>query len=501
MSPRYRMMAEMSKEKGLISSKIWDVIVIGGGPAGMMAAGTAASRGLSVLLLEKNPGLGKKLLITGGGRCNVTNTFATATSAAPIKTGDTHLTNLPAASDLKTDNLTFLKKFKDSDKFLFSPFSKFSIEDTLQFFESRGMPTKVEAEGRVFPLSNTAQSVWDVLVNYIEQENVEIRTGAEVDGFVLSDEKSDATESESGLNFNKKIKAVKLKSGQMLEARSFVLATGGTSRPDTGSTGDGFKWLKKIGHNIVPSNPSLVPVAIKDGWVKRLSGVTLADITLSLSRITKSADGTLTREKIKSAADKFKGKGKILFTHFGITGPTVLNMSKDVGDALENTDYKDARGNDAQETVITLDLLPALDYGKLNTALQELFSKNANKMLKNSLGELIPHATSLVQTVLDKASVSGETKNNSVTREARIDLVQTLKNLDMHVAELLGEDKAIISSGGVALGEVDFKTMASTIAPNLHLVGDVLDIDRPSGGYGLQLCWTTGFVAGESVNA
>jgi predicted Rossmann fold flavoprotein len=443
-------MAQNSQDK-------YDLIVIGGGPAGMMAAGTAASRGLSVLLLEKNPTLGKKLLITGGGRCNLTN-------------------------DTTRDSATFLKKYKDSDKFLFSPFSKFSIEETLEFFESRGMPTKVEAEGRVFPLSNTAQSVWDVLVNYIEQQNVTIRTGAEVDGFVLDE---------------KKIKAVKLKNGETIEAKSFILATGGTSRPETGSTGDGFKWLKKIGHKVIPSIPSLVPISIKDNWVKRLSGVTLQNIKLSLSRIAVSK-----REKLKSAADKFKGTGKILFTHFGITGPTVLNMSKDVSDALVDNDYDDV--------IISLDLLPSLDHGKMNSALQDLFQKNSNKKLRNSLGDLIPHASGLVQTILDKASAKlsgtghpdptfGDTKNNSVTREARIELVHTIKNLDMHVDGLLGEDKAIVSSGGVDLGEVDFKTMASKIAPNLHLIGDVLNIDRPSGGYSLQLCWTTGFVAGESV--
>lgn len=455
------------------TKEAWDVIVIGGGPAGMMAAGTAASRGLRVLLLEKNPCLGKKLLITGGGRCNLTNAFAND-------------------ADGKADNAIFLKKYKDSDKFLFSPFSKFSIEDTLAFFESRGMPTKVEAEGRVFPVSNTAQSVWDVLVAYIEQQNVTIRTGAEVDGFVADE---------------KMIQAVKLKNGETIEARSFVLATGGTSRPETGSTGDGFKWLKKIGHTVVPSTPSLVPIAIKDNWVKRLSGVTLTDIKLSLSRIAQ-VDGVAKREKLKSAADKFKGTGKILFTHFGITGPTVLNMSKDVSDALHDNDYDDV--------IITLDLLPSLDLGQLNTALQDLFQKNSNKKLRNCLGDLIPHASGLVQTILDKASAKlsaqgksgaignpdpafGDTKNNSVTREARIELVHMIKNLDMHVAGLLGEDKAIVSSGGIDLNEVDFKTMTSTITPNLHLIGDVLNIDRPSGGYSLQLCWTTGFVAGEAA--
>jgi predicted Rossmann fold flavoprotein len=493
----------------------WDLIVIGGGPAGMMAAGTAASRGLRVLLLEKNSRPGEKLLITGGGRCNVTNAHANPA----IKTGDRNLSEISETAS--SDIATFLKKYKDSDKFLFSPFSKFSIEDTLEFFESRGMPTKVEAEGRVFPVSNTAQSVWDVLVANLRKQNVTVRSNAEVDGFVLSDDFDKKDDAKRATETSEKtIKAVKLKSksgeGETIAAKSFILATGGTSRPETGSTGDGFKWLKKIGHTIVPSNPSLVPIAIKDNWVKKLQGITLTGIKLSLSRIRmndeKNDEKIPIREKIKSSADKAgKGgkEGKILFTHFGISGPTVLNMSKEVSDALRDNDYDDV--------IITLDLLPALDYGKLDAALQLLFQNNSNKKLKNSLGELLPHATSLVQTILDKTSAKisgtsgqkgqsahpdptfGDTKNNSVTREARNELVHTIKGLDMHVAGLLGDDKAIVSSGGVALDEVDFKTMGSRIVPNLHLVGDVLNIDRPSGGYSLQLCWTTGFVAGESV--
>ncbi len=469
----------------------FDVVVIGGGPAGMMAAGTAASRGLRVLLLEKNPGLGKKLLITGGGRCNLTNAF----SLPSIKAGDSHLSDRIGLGT--ADVSAFLKKYKDSDKFLFSPFSKFSIEDTLAFFESRGMPTKAEAEGRVFPLSNTAQSVYDVLVSYVKEQGVTVRTEAEADGFVLDDAAADSDRGEA----KKIIKSIRLKSGETIEARSFILATGGTSRPETGSTGDGFKWLKKIGHAIAPSNPSLVPIAIKNNWVKALQGISLTDIKLTLSRMRTDASGGISsaipkREKIRMA------KGKILFTHFGISGPTVLNMSKDASDALHDNDYDDV--------IMTLDLLPALDYGHMNSALQELFKNNANKMLKNSLSDLIP--SSMAQTVMDRASsrlsgtghpdpAFGDTKNNSVTREARIELVHAIKGLDMHVAGLLGDDKAIVSSGGVDLCEVDFKTMASTIAPNLHLIGDVLNIDRPSGGYSLQLCWTTGFVAGESVCA
>ncbi|MDQ2933257.1 MAG: NAD(P)/FAD-dependent oxidoreductase [bacterium] len=399
-----------------------------------MAAGRAAERGLKVILLEKNDSLGKKLLITGGGRCNVTNA--------------------------EFDDRVLLAKFKDNDKFLFSAFSQYSVKEALDFFNSRKMETKVEAEKRVFPTSNSAQSVWNVLHDYLKASNVTIRSKAEVVGFI-----------EDNTVKPKQIKSVQLKNGEQIFAKSFVLATGGKSRPETGSTGEGFDWLKQIGHTVVESDAALVPVKIKDAWVKQLQGVTLPSVKITLFQ-------NETKQLVK--------KGKILFTHFGVSGPTILNMSKDIGELLKYDDV-----------FISLDILPDHDYSTLNDALQELFKKENKKKFKNSLGSLVP--SSLVSIIIEKSGINPDTFCNSVTRDERLTLVKVLKDIRMQPIGLLGVEKAIVTSGGVLLTEVDFKTMQSKLVSNLYVVGDVLNIDRPSGGYSLQLCWTTGFVAGNQV--
>lgn len=419
----------------------YDVIVIGGGPAGMMSAGRAGELGAKVILLEKNDSLGKKLLITGGGRCNVTNA--------------------------EFDNRKLLEKFKDDGKFLFSPFSKWSVKETLDFFHNRKMETKVENENRVFPLSNKAQSVWEVMVNYVKENSVEVMANSPVAEILIE---------------NTKVTGVKLKNGKVIQGKSVIVATGGTSHPETGSTGDAFAWLKKIGHTIIEPTPSLVPLATKDKWTHDLAGVSLLNI-----KLTPYLDG------VKQVASKKTRGGqnsklpqKILFTHVGISGPSVLNMSKEIGELLRYG-----------EVVISLDLLPAFDYSKLNTALQQLFKKNDKKKFKNSLDEIIP--SSMVPVIIELSGIDPEINCNSVSRESRLKLVTLLKNIPLHIDKLLGNDKAIISSGGVSLEEIDWQTMASKLYPNLFLVGDVLNIDRPSGGFSLQLCWTTGFVAGSSA--
>lgn len=426
----------MSATKTLLPT--YDVAVIGGGPAGMMAAGRAAERGLSVVLIEKNDSLGKKLLITGGGRSNITNA--------------------------EFDERTFLDKFKGNAKFLFSAFSQHNVEKSLEFFHTHNMPTKTEAEKRVFPVSNKAQSVWDVLVTRMKKGNVTILSNTEVGGFNTTEK--DGTTTIESLRLKKNPHGLK-----ELRATSFILATGGTSRPETGSTGDALPWLAKLGHTVVPPSVSLVPVRIGELWVKKLQGVSVRDIKLSLIQDDKKIQTRL---------------GKILFTHFGISGPTVLNMSSDIRELLS---YGKA--------FLSLDLLPKHDYSTLNTALQELFKKDHNKKIKNALDTLIP--TALVSVVIDLAKINPDTKTNSITREERLRLVQILKDIRMEATGLLGTDKAIVTSGGVVLHEIDWKTMSSRKVPNLHIIGDVLDIDRPSGGYSLQLCWTTGWVAGNSV--
>lgn len=404
--------------------------MIGGGPAGMMAAGRAAELGRSVLLLEKNPAPGKKLLITGGGRCNVTNN--------------------------KPEIRAMVSKYKGNDQFLFSAFSQFGVKEALEFFNKRGMETKEENEGRVFPVSDKAQSVWDVLTKYMKEGGVEVKTHAPVAGLALGVDKNIV---------------IHLRDKSNIKAKSCVVATGGTSRPETGSTGEGFSWLRKLGHKIIDNNAALVPVALKDAWAKKLGGVSLKDIKLTTFQSGQKQDSQ---------------KGKLLFTHFGISGPTVLNMSREIGELIKYG-----------EVVIELDLFPTMDAGALKRKLQGLLVADSNKKLKNVFGKLIPAA--LVSAILDLANVDGETANHSVSSEDRTKLSVFLKAIPLNVKGLLGADKAVVSSGGVALEEVNFKTMQSRLIPNLYLIGDVLNVDRPSGGYSLQLCWTTGFVAGSSI--
>lgn len=396
----------------------------------MMAAGRAAELGSRVLILEKNDGLGRKLLITGGGRCNVTN----------------------AEPDVRR----ILDRFKEARDFLFSPFSQWDNLDTLRFFNGRGMPTKVENEGRVFPVSDTAQSVWDVMKRYVDQGGVTVRYHAAVAGIAASEGR---------------VYGVRLMNGETVAAKSVVIATGGKSRPETGSAGDAFAWLSAIGHTITEPDVSLVPVAIEDAWVKDLQGKSLEKV-----RITTVQND----RKQKSSV------GRILFAHFGITGPTVLNMSRDISELLKYGPVD-----------IHLDLFPGIDLGVLNKQLTELFHNESNRKIKNALDQWIP--SGMVSAVLEKAAVDPDLPCHSVSRASRMAVIGTVKGLSMRVRGLLGADKAIVTSGGVELSEMDVSTMSSKLYPNLFVVGDMLNIDRPSGGYGLQLCWTTGFVAGTAA--
>ncbi len=395
-----------------------------------MAAGRAAELGAKVLLLEKNASLGKKLLITGGGRCNVTN------------------------GELDTRKL--LARFKDSGKFLFSPFSEWSVQQTLDFFHARNMPTKEEAEQRVFPLSNTAQSVWDTLVTYMKEQGVVVMKNALV-------KKIHGT---SG-----SVSAVELRDGRMIQARSFILATGGISHPETGSTGDGYLWLRSLGHKVDEASAALVPVALKDVRVKRAAGATLSDAKI-----------TIFQNNVKQS----QGRGKVLFTHVGLSGPGILNMSREIGELLKYGAVE-----------IEIDTVPNMGYEKVNTELQTAFKEHHNKKIRNALRNVA--SPILVPLILDGAKINQEKPCNSISREERIRLLKELKHVRFEVKGLLGLDKAIITAGGVDLGEVDFKTMRSRLFSNLYLVGDILNINRPSGGYSLQLCWTTGFVAGSSA--
>ena len=408
----------------------WDVVVIGGGASGMMAAGRAGEMGARVLLLEKNEGLGKKLLITGGGRCNVTNA--------------------------ELDTRKFLAKFTESGKYLHSPFSQWSVQESLDFFHLRHMQTKEEAEKRVFPLSNTAQSVWDTLVAYLKETSVTVRSEAHVTKIH---------------NEGDKITSVELRGGEMIYSAVFILATGGKSHPETGSTGDGYTWLRKLGHTIIEESAALVPIALKDTRARKAAGTSIPN-----------AKVTLFQNEVKQA----QRRGKVLITHVGLSGPCILNMSHEIGELLKY-----------DRVMIEIDFLPDMGYEKVNEALQKAFKTHSNKTVRNALKDVVFPALALL--VLDAAKIDPELPAHSVTRDARMKLLKELKHTRFEVKELLGMDKAVITAGGVALTEVDFKSMRSLKFSNLYLVGDILNINRPSGGYSLQLCWTTGFVAGSAA--
>ena len=408
-----------------------DTIVIGGGPAGMMAAGRAAERGKHVLLLEKNSTLGKKLLITGGGRCNVTNN--------------------------KPHIRTLASKYKKNDKFLFSAFSQFGVKDAFSFFESRGLPLVVQARKRAFPHTEKSLDVYTTLLKYLQAGKVKI----------ISD--SPVTKINTQGN---KISSV-LCGKNEYAADSFILATGGVSHPETGSTGDGFGWLKKLGHTVSNPTPTIVPLAVADEWIKELAGV-----SLSFMKITFFGEGK----------KKFSKTGKILFTHFGLSGPLILNSASQVDDLL----YDGA-------VTATIDAYPDTDLGALEKKIISVFDKNKNKMLKNVFKDIAPEGTAVSILSLLEDTVPSDTKVHSVTKEQRKRIVHLLKALPVTITGLMGFDRAVVADGGIPLSEIDTKTMRSKKIENLFITGDLLHIIRPSGGYSLQLCWTTGFVAGNNA--
>ena len=409
---------------------VWDVIVIGGGPAGMTAAATASKRGRKVLLLEKNRNLGKKLLISGGGRCNVTN-------------------NQPVVRDM-------LHHYKEAGKFLFSTFMQHGVKESIAWFKKRGVSLKEENEGRLFPETDLAITIRDALADEMKTQKVTIQNNATVSR-ISNDEKQATFSIVTNLG--------------TYTATSCIVATGGTSRPETGSTGDGYAWMEKFGHTIIPNNFALVPLTLKNSWTRKLSGLSLPHVKITLYADKKKQDSKL---------------GKLLFTHVGVTGPTILNMSKAVGELLAHS-----------EVTLMIDLFPDKDAGEFKLYLRTLLSNESNKKLKNVLSSILPAAVAI--GILEEIGIDGETPCHSVASSDRTMLATYLKALPLSVKGLLGEDKAVISSGGVALEEIDFKTMESKVVPHLYIVGDMLNIDRPSGGYSLQLCWTTGFVAGNNI--
>lgn len=409
----------------------YDVIVIGGGSAGLMAAVVARESGARVLLIEKNKQLGEKLKISGGGRCNITN-------------------NTP-------DVRKFLTQYGENAKYLHSCFSEFSMKDTFDFFESRGLPLVTQARNRCFPETERALDVFKVFEREIKKLGVEVITHTPVKKILVEDGS-----------------IVGVKAGDITYTAShYILATGGVSHPETGSTGDGFKWLSDLGHTVIKPTPSIVPLKVEERWVEDISGV-----SLSFMKITFFVDG-------KKA---FSKTGKILFTHFGLSSPLILNCSKQVGDLLPTG-----------LVTAVIDMYPDTDIGSLDKQLVKIFDQYKNKTFKNIIKEVTPAGMHAVILDMLQGKINIETKVHSITKEERRMIVDVLKGLTLTITGLMGFDRAVIADGGVPLSEIDTKTMRSKKIDNLSIIGDLLHVNRPSGGYSLQLCWTTGYVAGKNI--
>jgi predicted Rossmann fold flavoprotein len=410
------------------SDDTYDVVVIGGGASGMMAAGRAAEMGKKVLLLEKNRALGEKLKISGGGRCNILNA--------------------------EFDEHELLRVYGKAEQFLYTTFSQFGVKDTFAFFESRGLPLVVEARKRAFPQTQKAADVCRVLEAYLKKSGVDVRTGAAVTR--IEAKGGDITALHVG--------------SQRFSAKAYIFATGSVSHPETGSTGDGFAWLTKLGHTVEKPTPTIVPLRVKEEWIKQMSGS-----SLSFMKITFMVEG-------KKA---FSKTGKILFTHFGISGPLILNSAHMVADLLQT----------GSVTAI-IDAYPHTDLGALEKKVINVFDANKNKALKNCIKEFVPAGTHKGITTLLAEALDIQKQVNAVTKEERKKIVRLLKALPLTIEGLMGFDRAVVADGGVPLKEIDMRTMRSKKVSNLFVTGDLLHINRPSGGYSLQLCWSTGHVAG-----
>lgn len=401
------------------------VAVIGGGAAGLIACGEAAKRCERVILIEKNSLPAKKVRITGKGRCNITN-------SAEI---EDIIANIPT-----------------NGKFLYSALYGFTNEDTIAFFESLGVKTKVERGGRVFPVSDSAKDVAEALVKYAMQKNVKRVTAEAIE---IKTENGGVTGVETTKGF--------------FAADGVVLATGGMSYPLTGSDGKGYKIAEKLGHTVKELRPSLVPVETNEKWVRDLQGLSLKNVSLKL----------FAKKKL------YEDFGEMLFTHFGISGPIVLSASahmKNIG----KTDYS-----------IQIDLKPALSFEQLDKRLQRDFAEFKKKHFINSLGELLPKA--LIPVVAELSGIDPHKETSMVTREERQALCALIKGLPLTVKRLRDISEAIVTSGGISTSEIDPSTMRSKLIDGLCFAGEIIDVDAYTGGYNLQIAFSTGHLAGENV--
>lgn len=401
-----------------------DVVIVGGGAAGMFAAVTAASRGLRVLLLEKNDRLGKKLAITGKGRCNVTN----ACSAEEV-----------------------IKNIPRNARFLFSSISAFPPERTMAFFEENGCPLKVERGNRVFPCSDRSADIISVLERQMHTLGVQRRQ-----------ETVTALLTQEG-----RIAAVKTTSG-LISCKQVVLCTGGASYPLTGSTGDGYRFAQSLGHTVVPPVGSLVPLSAEEDCAK-MQGLSLRNTELKLLD--------------RKGKTVFKDFGELLFTHFGISGPMALSAS--------------AHLKDDESYTVLLDLKPALDEGKLDARFLRDFEKYANRSMENALADLFPH--SMIPVLLARAGIDPMQRANTLTKTQRRTLLEQTKRFSIRILGKRPVEEAIITRGGISTREIDPKTMQSKLIDGLFFAGEIIDCDAYTGGFNLQIAWSTAYAAANAL--
>lgn len=406
------------------------VLVIGGGAAGLTAAITAAKNGCDTVLLERNEKVGRKIMITGKGRCNVTNDCS-------------ELNALIAAVPV-------------NGRFLYSAFSRFMPQDTMTFFENERVPLKTERGNRVFPESDRASDIVDALFFAAKRAGVDIVCGRAEELII-----------EDGA-----VKGAVLQSGERIYAERVIVATGGKSYPQTGSTGDGYRLAAAAGHTVIDPKPSLVPLEAHEGFCSRLQGLSLRNVSISV-------EDTKTKKQI------YSDFGEMIFTHFGVSGPMILSASSHMRQ-MERGRYK-----------IIIDLKPALSEQQLDARVLRDFSENNNRNFINAMNFLLPKK--LVPVIVSLSGIPMDTKVNSVTREQRARLVNLLKHFTVTVTDFRPIEEAIITSGGVKTSEIDPKTMQSKLTEGLYFAGEVIDVDAYTGGFNLQIAFSTGHLAGESA--
>ncbi len=421
------------------------VIVIGGGPAGLIAAGQAAKLGAETMLLEKMDYPGLKLRITGKGRCNMTN-------IAPLS--------------------QFIEHFRPNGRFLRQAFSQFLNSELLAFFEELGVPTVTERGGRVFPASGRAQDVVDALVQWIGECGVKLRTRSAVERLNVEGKKVTGVKMYKAVSRIRKASTIRPSCGQIYHADAVIIATGGASYPETGSTGDGYQLAELAGHSIVRIRPALVPLETRGDIAQRLQGLSLRNV-----RVQVRVDGK----------KQGQGFGEMIFTHFGISGPVILSLSRQVVDALRL----------GQKVELSIDLKPALDHGKLDARLLRELDAHGKQHFRTFLKELLPRK--LIPVCMDLVDISPGKVGHQITTRERKRLRMWLKDFRLQVNAYRPFKEAVVTAGGVNTREVEPRTMASRIVEHLYFAGEVLDVDADTGGYNLQAAFSTGWIAGRSA--